>query len=176
MSGGVLYALLAYGAWGLVPLYWKMLSQVPAVEVLCHRIVWSMVLLLGLVVLQQRQSELHDLGKSPRAIAALVLTTIFVSLNWGIFIYSVSINRVVEASLGYYINHRIGCDRDGQFCLAVWTGALDCDEFGDHVCFVWTVSQVDAGTVDGGIVCGNCDRNADRATVAECSSDSPSAK
>lgn len=101
---GILYALLAYTTWGLVAIYWKFLGEVPAVEILCHRIVWSMLFLTGLLLLQRRRSELSELWQSPLSIAVLVLTTILVSLNWGLFIYSIHINRVVEASLGYYIN------------------------------------------------------------------------
>lgn len=63
-----------------------------------------MLFLTGLLLLQRRRSELSELWQSPLSIAVLVLTTILVSLNWGLFIYSIHINRVVEASLGYYIN------------------------------------------------------------------------
>jgi chloramphenicol-sensitive protein RarD len=101
---GALYAILAYTSWGLVPLYWKLLGQVPAVEVLCHRIIWSMVFLAGLLVFQKRKSELIQLWRSPKYMAALLVSTALVSFNWGFFIYSIHIDRVVEASLGYYIN------------------------------------------------------------------------
>lgn len=101
---GAYYAVLAYTAWGLVPLYWKLLGEVPALEVLCHRIIWSMLLLSVLLVLQQRKSELKKLWRSPKYMGGLLLSTALVSFNWGIFIYSIQIERVVEASLGYYIN------------------------------------------------------------------------
>ncbi len=101
---GIIYAILAYTAWGLLPVYWKLLGQAPAVEVLCHRIIWS-VAFLGLVLLiQQRKAELVELWQSPLRIGMLLLTACLLSLNWGIYIYGVNSDRVVESSLGYFIN------------------------------------------------------------------------
>lgn len=95
---------MAYGAWGLFPVYWKFLVQVPPIELVSHRIVWSMVLLIGILLLQQRTSELMQLWRSPKTIAALLLTTTLIALNWGVYIYGVNSNHIVETSLGYYIN------------------------------------------------------------------------
>ncbi|MBD1911903.1 MULTISPECIES: EamA family transporter RarD [unclassified Leptolyngbya] len=103
-SQGLLFALLAYGAWGLLPIYWKFFGGVPALEVLCHRIVWSSVLLLGVLALQGRWEELQKLWRSPRYIATFTTTAIILSTNWGIYIYAVNANHVVETSLGYFIN------------------------------------------------------------------------
>jgi chloramphenicol-sensitive protein RarD len=101
---GALYAVLAYTAWGIVPLYWKLFGQIPALEILSHRIIWSMVFLTVLLVLQQRGAELRQLARDPKTLSALLMTTVLISFNWGLFIYSITINQVVEASLGYYIN------------------------------------------------------------------------
>jgi chloramphenicol-sensitive protein RarD len=101
---GALYAVLAYTAWGIVPLYWKLFGQIPALEILSHRIIWSMVVLTVLLVLQQRGSELRQLARDPKTLSALLMTTILISLNWGLFIYSITINQIIEVSLGYYIN------------------------------------------------------------------------
>ncbi len=101
---GAIYAVLAYGAWGLFPVYWKFLAQVPPIELVSHRIVWSMVLLIGLILLQQRKSELFQLLRSPKTIAMLLLTTTLIAGNWGIYIYGVNSAHIVETSLGYYIN------------------------------------------------------------------------
>jgi chloramphenicol-sensitive protein RarD len=100
---GVLYALLAYGSWGLLPMYWKIFVTVPAIEVLSHRMVWSMVFLFGILMVQQRLAEVRAIARS-RQIFALLLTSTLLAVNWGIYIYGVNTDRVIEASLGYYIN------------------------------------------------------------------------
>lgn len=96
--------MLAYSAWGLFPIYWKFLTQVPAVELVCHRIIWSMVLLMGLLFVQHRIGEFRQLWKSRKAIASLLLTTTLIAGNWCIYIYGVNTGHIVETSLGYYIN------------------------------------------------------------------------
>jgi chloramphenicol-sensitive protein RarD len=103
-KNGVIYAVLAYSAWGLFPLYWKLLVQVPAIELVCHRIIWSMVLLMGMLSMQGRIAEFQQLWRSPNTIRALLLTTCIITSNWGIYIYAVNTGRIVETSLGYYIN------------------------------------------------------------------------
>lgn len=104
MGIGPLYAILAYGAWGLLPIYWKFLDAVPAVEVLSHRIIWSMVFLSGILLLQRRWAELTELLRSPRRLVLLAFTALLLSFNWGLYIYGVNSDQVVEASLGYFIN------------------------------------------------------------------------
>jgi chloramphenicol-sensitive protein RarD len=101
---GVIYALLAYSAWGIVPLYWKLFGQIPALEILSHRVVWSMLFLTLLLLLQQRGTELKELLRSPKILGLLLITSTLVCFNWGVFIYSITVNRVIESSLGYYIN------------------------------------------------------------------------
>ena len=103
-KSGTIYAVLAYSAWGLFPIYWKFLTQVPAVELVSHRIVWSMVLLIGLLLAQHRISEFQELWRSPKSICSLLLTTTLIAGNWCIYIYGVNSGRIVETSLGYYIN------------------------------------------------------------------------
>lgn len=103
-KAGIIYAILAYCAWGLFPVYWKFLAQVPAVELVCHRIIWSAVLLLGLLWVQKQQPAFWKLWRSPKLIAALLFTTAILACNWGIYIYGVNTGRIVETSLGYYIN------------------------------------------------------------------------
>jgi chloramphenicol-sensitive protein RarD len=103
-QSGALYAVLAYTAWGLLPLYWKLFSQIPALEVLSHRIVWSMVFLFGLLLVRRRLGEFADVWRSPRHLGILLLTATILACNWGLYIYSVNTNRIIETSLGYYIN------------------------------------------------------------------------
>ncbi len=108
---GSIYALLAYGTWGLLPLYWKMFGSTPAVEVLSHRMIWSLAFLIGILLVQRRLGDLQRLllwtksdQASPRQVLTLLITASLLSLNWGLYIYGVNSDRVVEASLGYYIN------------------------------------------------------------------------
>lgn len=103
-KAGALYAVLAYTAWGLLPIYWKFFGQISAIEVLSQRIIWSMVFLTGLLFLQQRSKELHQLFYSPTRLGILLITASLLTFNWGLYIYGVNTNRVVETSLGYFIN------------------------------------------------------------------------
>jgi chloramphenicol-sensitive protein RarD len=101
---GVFYAILAYSCWGLFPLYWKLLKQVPPVEILSHRLIWSAVLVVGILVGQQRFRELLKLCARPKHAVALLGSASILAVNWGIYIYGVNSGRVVETSLGYFMN------------------------------------------------------------------------
>ena len=99
-----MYAVLAYFTWGLLPIYWKFFGQIPAVEVLSHRIIWSMVFLSGLLIWQRRRAELTQLWQSPKRLGVLLTTAALLTFNWGLYIYAVNAEQVVETSLGYFIN------------------------------------------------------------------------
>lgn len=101
---GPLYALLAYGAWGIFPLYWKAFGTIPAVEILCHRMMWSMLLLWGILAGQGQIQQLRQVWNSPRQWGRLGITAAILSVNWGLYIYGVNSDRVIETSLGYFIN------------------------------------------------------------------------
>lgn len=101
---GILYAALAYTSWGLLPIYWKLFGSVPAVEVLSHRMIWSMVFLLVLLALQRRLPELGKLWQVSSSWKLLFATAALLTFNWGLYIYGVNTDRVVETSLGYFIN------------------------------------------------------------------------
>ena len=98
------YAVLAYTAWGLLPIYWKFFRQIPAIEVLSHRIIWSTVFFSGLLFLQQRTAEFSQIFHSLKRLRMLLLTALLLAFNWGLYIYGVNADRVVETSLGYFIN------------------------------------------------------------------------
>ncbi|NDV82715.1 EamA family transporter RarD [Bacteroides sp. 51] len=100
---GIIYALGCYIVWGLFPIFWKAITGVPAVNVLAHRIVWSFIFLLVWVLLTNRQTFISYV-KQPRLLLRLGLAGFVVSANWGIYIYAVETNHIVEAGLGYYIN------------------------------------------------------------------------
>ncbi len=101
---GILYALLCYGAWGMFPLFWKMLTGIPAVNVLAHRVIWSAVFLLLWVMLSKQRTVFLSYLRRPKYVGILGLAGAIICFNWGTYIYAVETNRIVEAGLGYYIN------------------------------------------------------------------------
>jgi chloramphenicol-sensitive protein RarD len=101
---GVIYAASAFLIWGLSPVYWKALDAVPALEIIMHRVVWSFLFLMGLILLQRRQNEFLAILKNGRMLLTLLFTAIIVSTNWLLYIWAVNSNYLMEASLGYYIN------------------------------------------------------------------------
>jgi len=101
---GYLYAVLAFGFWGLIPIYFKLLSHVGAGEVLAHRIIWSVVLLYAMILFSKQMGQFKLLIRDLSKLKYLVLSALLVSLNWLVFIWAVSHNMIAESSLGYYIN------------------------------------------------------------------------
>jgi len=101
---GVLCGAGAFVLWGIFPIYFKMVAEVPATEVLAHRIVWSMVFVGGLITIRRRWSAVGAALANRRLLATLVLSASVVSLNWVVFIWAVGEGRILGASLGYYIN------------------------------------------------------------------------
>lgn len=100
---GYIYAFSAYFIWGLLPIYWKMVSQIPPAEILANRIIWSFVslFLLNLFFLKREVKNIIFDKKNRLVVFA---TGALVSVNWGIFIYAIGVGKTVEASFGYYIN------------------------------------------------------------------------
>lgn len=101
---GVAYGLSAYLAWGFAVLYFKAIARVPAEEILAHRIVWSVPLLLAWLAWRGRFGEIRPALRDRRTLFALLGSTALIATNWLIFIRAVSTGHIVEASLGYYIN------------------------------------------------------------------------
>jgi chloramphenicol-sensitive protein RarD len=99
---GLLAAVAGYLLWGLFPLYWPLLEPAGAIEILAHRIVWSLAFVLALLALTSGFAWLR--GLSRRAAGLLALAAALVSVNWGVYIYGVNSEHVVETSLGYFIN------------------------------------------------------------------------
>jgi chloramphenicol-sensitive protein RarD len=104
MKRGIWYAVSAYTLWGVFPIYIKLLQAVPAVEILSHRVVWSLVFVTSLLLLQRRWDWLRTLAARPALLGRFVATATVVSMNWGVYIWAINSNRVVDASLGYFIN------------------------------------------------------------------------
>lgn len=101
---GLVFALAAHTVWGLFPIYWKLLGHVPAMEVLAHRILWSVGFTATVLWLSGQLREVARALRSPALRRALLLSTAMIAINWYLFIWAVSTDRVTEASLGYYIN------------------------------------------------------------------------
>lgn len=101
---GVVYALLTYGSWGFLPIYWKLLDTVPALEILAHRMLWSLVFIVALLAVQKRLNEILELLSSPKHILLLLTTATLLGCNWFVYIYAVNTDQIIETSLGYYIN------------------------------------------------------------------------
>jgi chloramphenicol-sensitive protein RarD len=104
MNKGYAVILTGYIGWGLFPLYWTLLNHVPASEVLLHRMLWSMPLLLLLVMLsQRRRAQVKDALRSWRELRWLAVSSLVICANWGIYIWAVANHRVIEASMGYFL-------------------------------------------------------------------------
>ena len=101
---GLLLGIAAYALWGAFPLYWPLLEPSGAVEILAHRIVWSVVVMGLLIALLRRTRALRDVLRDRRTTVLLVVAAITITFNWGTYIYGVNSGRVVETSLGYFIN------------------------------------------------------------------------
>jgi chloramphenicol-sensitive protein RarD len=103
-AAGLGCAALAFLIWGLSPLYWKLIASVAPGEIILHRIVWSLAVLLPLVMLSGRGGDFRQALAQPRTLALLGATSLLVAANWLIYIWAVNSGHVLEASLGYYIN------------------------------------------------------------------------
>lgn len=100
---GIGYGLAAYGLWGAVPLFWPLVAQAGSVEILAHRIVWSFLISVVLVVVTVRRGFWTRMARR-RTLLLLGAAAAIVSVNWGVYIWSVNHGHVVETALGYYIN------------------------------------------------------------------------
>ncbi|TCV93702.1 EamA family transporter RarD [Biostraticola tofi] len=101
---GVLCALGAYLIWGLAPAYFKLIQQVPAGEILTHRIIWSVFFMLALITLSDKWRQVAALCRKPKVLLALALTSVLIGSNWLLYIWAVNNHHMLEASLGYFIN------------------------------------------------------------------------
>lgn len=105
---GTWFGIGAYLTWGIFPLYWKLLAHIPAGEVLAHRILWSLLFMLIILLCLQRGKsfllECKHIFTNKKMVLGIFAASILVSINWYTFIYAVSQDRIVESSLGYYIN------------------------------------------------------------------------
>lgn len=101
---GLVYGLAAYGAWGVFPIYLKAVRAVPVVEVLSHRVVWALAVLLVITGVRRELPAVVAALRNRRALLVLSGSTVAIAINWLVYIYSVTHDRMLESSLGYYIN------------------------------------------------------------------------
>ena len=100
---GLLFGISAYIIWGLLPLYWQLVEEAGAYEILAHRGIWSLLICISLLALRKQLRSAYVMVRSSRTLSLLFLASGLLTINWGVYIWSVTVNRVVEAALGYYI-------------------------------------------------------------------------
>ena len=104
MNKGIWNGLGAYVLWGFFPIYWKLLHNVPALQVIGHRIAWSFVLLMAVILLTRQWQDFRSASLVPKTIAIYSFAGILLSVNWLIYVWGVNAGFIVETSLGYFIN------------------------------------------------------------------------
>ncbi len=104
MKKGIWYAVGAYLAWGLFPVYWKWLHQVPALQLLSHRIVWSSLLLLAVILLTKQGQAFRAAALTWRVLRIYLISAVLIGVNWLVYVWAVNAGFIVETSLGYFIN------------------------------------------------------------------------
>ena len=101
---GFAFALVAYLLWGFLPFYMKAVAHIPALEVVAHRVVWSVPIAAVVLLLLGRTKDIRAALKSPRTLAMGFITAALITVNWSIYVWSIAAGRAVETALGYYIN------------------------------------------------------------------------
>jgi len=105
---GILYGILSYVIWGIVPIYWKFIDHVSSTEILAHRVLWSFVFMIILLLILKQftafKGYIKDIRVNKKKGLALFIASLLVSANWGLFIWAVNSGRILDTSLGYYIN------------------------------------------------------------------------
>lgn len=101
---GLAFALTAYILWGFLPLYMKLLSHIPAAEVVAHRVIWSLPIAATLLILLGRTGDIKTALTTPRMFAMGCVTATLISINWGFYVWAITTGHALDAALGYYIN------------------------------------------------------------------------
>jgi chloramphenicol-sensitive protein RarD len=103
MLRGILAAGTAFTLWGVFPLYLRLMKQVPSLEILSHRVLWSVVLLMGLLAIRRQWDWLASVRARPRIVLTFVASALMLATNWVVYIWSVNHDHIIDASLGYFI-------------------------------------------------------------------------
>lgn len=101
---GLLLALTAYGLWGLLPLFMKAVAHISPLEVLAHRALWSVPIAGAVLLVLGRTADIRKAFVTPRMLGMAALTAGLISINWGVYVWAITVGRTVETALGYYIN------------------------------------------------------------------------
>ncbi|HLO13526.1 MAG TPA: EamA family transporter RarD [Anaerolineales bacterium] len=104
MNKGILNGIAAYVLWGFFPIYWKLLHQVPALQVIGHRISWSFLMLIAFILLTKQWKGFRTVAFSPKTLGIYTIAAVLLSINWLIYVWGVNSGFIVETSLGYFIN------------------------------------------------------------------------
>ena len=104
MRNGTLAALAAYTLWGILPIYWKLVERAPAAEILSHRAVWALVVVVILLSVQRQWGWVGRIARKPIILLPFVATTLLLAVNWLIYLWANNNGHIVEVSLGYFIN------------------------------------------------------------------------
>ncbi len=122
---GTLAAFLAYGIWGLFPLYWKQLKMVDSLQILGHRFVWAAVFCLFVLGFSGKLEKVRSIFANRRQMSLIVPAALLITVNWGVYILAVNSGRVTESALGYYINPLVSVALGAAFAgekMDLWTG------------------------------------------------------
>src|SRR5436190_12519703 len=103
MQKGYWYAVGAYVTWGFFPVYWKLLHQVSALQLIGHRVVWSCVMLLAMIVLSRQWKEFRTSAVKRRALLIYAVAGVLIAINWTVYVWAVNSDFVLETSLGYFM-------------------------------------------------------------------------
>jgi len=101
---GLLFGLAAYGLWGVMPIYFKLLNAVPSVDIVAHRIVWSLIVLALLATIVRAWDQIGAAIRSRKTLAMLFLTALLIGINWLLYVYAINSGHILAGSLGYYLN------------------------------------------------------------------------
>jgi chloramphenicol-sensitive protein RarD len=104
MKKGIWNGLAAYFMWGFFPIYWKLLHDVPALQVIGHRISWSFLLLVAVIILSKQWDQFRAAASAPKVIGIYAIAGVLLTVNWLIYVWGVNSGFIVETSLGYFIN------------------------------------------------------------------------
>lgn len=103
-TAGVIYAVAAYILWGILPVYWKMIGNVFSIEILANRIMWAFVFMALIITVSKQWGELKHITKNKWQMFYVFIAASLITFNWGLYIWAVNSDKIVDASLGYYIN------------------------------------------------------------------------
>ena len=101
---GLAFGLAAYGLWGVLPIYFMAIAAVPAVDIVAHRVLWSLPFLAVLLLIGKDWPKVGQALRSRRTLGLLIVTAVLIGLNWLLYVYSVTSGHILAASLGYYLN------------------------------------------------------------------------